>query len=66
MPLNASNGLFPLDYSLLATRFRAARNPLRIPKVLRKAVFHRSGIAWKTLFIYYFIDSLAGYPGWLP
>ena len=34
MPLNASNGLFALNYTVLPARFPAAGNPLRIPKVI--------------------------------
>ena len=66
MPLNASNGSFTLFYTVLATRFPAAENPLRIPKVLRKAAFYRAGIAWRTLLFSTFIDVPQGYPGWLP
>ena len=63
MPRNASNGLFHLPHPVIGARFRAAGNPLRIPKVLKKAVFYRVEHCLETLFIYYFIDVLRGYPG---
>ena len=66
MPRNASKRLTPLFYTVLPARFRAAANPLRIPKVLRKAARDRDSVAWKTLLFYYFIDTQRSYPGWLP
>ena len=63
MPLNASFRLFSPLTPCLAARFRAAQKPLRIPKVIEKAVFYRAGHGLETLFIYYFIDVLRHYPG---
>ena len=50
MPLNASNGLILLFYTLLTARLPAAQNPLRIPKVLRKAALNRLSVALKTVY----------------
>ena len=66
MPRYASIGLITLFYPVLLTRLRAAQKPLRIPKVFRKAVLYTLKATLKTCFIYYFIDVLAAYPGWLP
>ena len=63
MPHYASIGLITLFYPLLATRFRAATNPLRIPKVSSKAAPYRAKHCLENTVIYYFIDVLAGYPG---
>ena len=63
MPLNASNRLFQLFHTVLLARFRAARNPLRIPKVLRKAARDRVQPCPKYSSIYCFIDVFPGYPG---
>ena len=66
MPLNASNGVFQLEYTLLPARFRAAENALRIPKVLRescrKPCFTHCFIDCFPLFI----DGFPCYPGWAP
>ena len=63
MPLNASNGQIQLETPLLTARFGAAENPLRIPKVQRKAAPYRTQRCLENSVIYYFIDVLAGYPG---
>ena len=41
MPRYASNGLFHPPHPALRARFRAAENPLRIPKVREKAARDR-------------------------
>ena len=66
MPRYASNGCFTLETAVLLTRFRAAANPLRIPKVIRKDGKSRIEQCAENTVIYYFIDGFAGYPGWLP
>ena len=62
MPLNASIRCFTLFYTLLATRFPAAENPLRIPKVLQKAAQSRTERCLKYTVLHCFIDLRARYP----
>ena len=66
MPRYASIGCFTLEYTLLAARFRAAQNPLIIPKVLHKAVKSRLKHCLKNTVLPCFIDVLPGYPCWEP
>ena len=63
MPLNASNRLYlPFD-TLLTARLRAAQNPLRIPKVLRKAVLYSLSVALKYTLFTPFYAVPRRYPG---